>query len=156
MRMNRDLLLVGLTSLLAVRVSSLLASRHSLTVASSSIMQHRVVSKIAAVAQSGESGQAMMPLVRRDELDGSELGWPLSYEQEQMWVLYQMDRSSAAYNVPHVQWLRGELAFDKLVAAIRSVAERHEILRMRYGSDDGGEVVCRGDDGAVHVMVQCT
>ena len=56
---DTDLLLVGLTSLLAVRVSSLLASRHSLTVASSSIMQHRVVSKIAAVVQSGESGQAL-------------------------------------------------------------------------------------------------
>ena len=36
-------------------------------------------------------------------------GLVLSYEQEQMWIIYQLDRSSAAYSVPYVQRLRGEL-----------------------------------------------
>ena len=81
------------------------------------------------------SGGALVRGVR--SVDGE--GEALSYEQEQMWVLYQLDRCSAAYNVPHVQWLSGDLKFEKLVDAVRSVAECHEILRMRYGSDGSGD-----------------
>ena len=74
---------------------------------------------------------------------GGAIRLPLSYEQEQMWVLYQLDRSSGAYNVPHEQRWRGVLDMASLCGAVRAVARRHEVLRMRYGDGEDGRVFQR-------------
>ena len=44
---DTDLLSLGLTSLLAVRVSSLLSQRHDMTVSTASVLQHRTIAGIA-------------------------------------------------------------------------------------------------------------
>ena len=63
---------------------------------------------------------------------------PLSYAQEQMWAIYEMDHSSAAYSMPDIQWLQGELCVELLVQATVSVASSQHSLRTRYGySEDG-------------------
>merc|ERR1719453_1916256 len=51
-----------------------------------------------------------------------------------------MDRTSSAYNVPFIERLSGALVVDKLVAAVKAAAARHESLRTVYGSDESGEV----------------
>ena len=87
----------------------------------------------------------MGPVLSRRErvLTAGVLQLPLSYEQEQMWVLYQLDRSSGAYNVPHEQRWRGVLDMASLCGAVRVVARRHEVLRMRYGDGEDGRVFQR-------------
>jgi len=57
-----------------------------------------------------------------------------------MWVLYELERSSGAYNVPHIQWLKGTLDSEALVKAVRAAAGKHEVLRMQYGSDEQGRL----------------
>ena len=63
---------------------------------------------------------------------------PLSYAQEQMWAIYEMDHSSAAYSMPSVQWLRGELCVELLVNATMAVASSQQSLRTRYGYNEDG------------------
>ena len=136
-----DLLSVGLTSLLAVRVSSLLRSRHDLTVPTATVLRLRTIAGIAAsMAESSERDDEA--LVRRDRAT-EDVALPLSYEQEQMWVLYQLDRSSGAYNVPAVHRLRGVLDVERLCGAVEAAAHRHETLRMRYGEGDDGSAFQR-------------
>lgn len=55
-----------------------------------------------------------------------------------MWLLYQLDKTSAAYNFPHIQRLRGTLHVAQLCGALKAAAGRHEVLRMRYGCDEQG------------------
>ena len=57
---------------------------------------------------------------------------PLSYAQEQMWALYELDRGSAAYSVPMVQWL-GSMRPGLLHAAVGLLAGGQHSLRTRYG-----------------------
>lgn len=75
-----DLLQLGLTSLLAVQLSAFLRHKHSVSVPSMLIMQHRTVERIAAVLHTNVS---VTPLVRRATLDKPEYSFPLSFEQEQ-------------------------------------------------------------------------
>ena len=58
---------------------------------------------------------------------------PLSYAQEQMWALYELDQGSAAYSCPAVQWLRGQMHAEILVAAVEQLGSVQQSLRSRYG-----------------------
>ncbi|WP_214324848.1 non-ribosomal peptide synthetase [Nonomuraea sediminis] len=57
---------------------------------------------------------------------------PLSFGQERMWLLHQLDPASPAYLVPLVLRLRGALDVAALRQAVDQVVARHEILRTRY------------------------
>ena len=55
-----------------------------------------------------------------------------------MWIIYQLDRASAAYSVPYVQRLRGVLVMSTLISAVKAAALRHEVLRTKYGNSTDG------------------
>ena len=65
---------------------------------------------------------------------------PLSLAQTRMWFLNRFDRESAAYNIPLVLRLSGELDVAALGAAVADVVARHEVLRTVYPRDGGGPV----------------
>ena len=65
---------------------------------------------------------------------------PLSFSQERMWFLNRLAPESAAYNVPVSLRIRGPLNVDALVAALRDVVRRHEILRTVFPVIDGRPV----------------
>ncbi|MDN2502453.1 non-ribosomal peptide synthetase, partial [Nocardia nova] len=62
---------------------------------------------------------------------------PLSFAQQRMWFLNQYDTSSAAYNLPLVVRLSGELDTAALELAVFDVVRRHESLRTRYPEHGG-------------------
>lgn len=66
---------------------------------------------------------------------------PLSFAQQRMWFLQQLDPASPAYNVCLAITLRGPVDVRALATAFRQLADRHEILRTRYLSEDGGPPV---------------
>ena len=70
----------------------------------------------------------------------------LSFGQEQMWFLDQLDPGTATYNIPDVMRLSGPLNVDALQAAFRAIVSRHEVLRTRIGSVDGGAIPALNDN----------
>ncbi|MBS0346728.1 MAG: amino acid adenylation domain-containing protein [Proteobacteria bacterium] len=62
---------------------------------------------------------------------------PLSFAQERIWFLEQLDAGAAIYNKQAVLDIRGPLRENLLGAALDALAERHEALRTRFGTDDG-------------------
>ncbi|WDT59429.1 condensation domain-containing protein [Streptomyces sp. G7(2002)] len=62
---------------------------------------------------------------------------PLSHAQRRMWLMDRLGHDSASYSVPFATRLRGPLDLDALAAALTSLVGRHEILRTRYGHQDG-------------------
>nr|WP_314561314.1 non-ribosomal peptide synthetase [uncultured Pseudomonas sp.] len=66
---------------------------------------------------------------------------PLSYSQQRMWFLWQMEPDSPAYNVGGMARLRGVLDVGRFEAALQALVMRHETLRTTFPSVDG--VACQ-------------
>jgi Condensation domain len=57
---------------------------------------------------------------------------PLAYAQERMWVLYQLDPSSSAFNISMAVRLEGKLNIAALKKALGALVRRHEVLRTTF------------------------
>ncbi len=62
---------------------------------------------------------------------------PLSFGQERLWFLYQLDKNSPAYNRPTILRFRGYLNRQVLNDCINRILERHEVLRTSFPLVDG-------------------
>ena len=116
-------------------------------------------SKRASVLANGgaERAAASRPhLVRKHDSVNASGQYKPSFAQEQMLVLYELDPASVAYAVPWTVRIAGALRTDALVAALRTIAVRHDILRTTYAKSGAGlrAVVVPADvfelDVAVH------
>ena len=61
----------------------------------------------------------------------------LSFGQERIWFISQLDPQSTAYNVPMAVRLRGPLRIDALTRALEEMVRRHDTLRTRFVSRHG-------------------
>jgi amino acid adenylation domain-containing protein/non-ribosomal peptide synthase protein (TIGR01720 family) len=73
---------------------------------------------------------------RRGNLD--EL--PLSFAQERLWFLYQLEPESACYNEPAAVHLAGMLNAVALEQGINEIVRRHQVLRTVFTSVEGQPV----------------
>ena len=62
---------------------------------------------------------------------------PLSFSQERIWFLSQLDEISPAYHVTRAFRLKGCLNAGALQRALQAVVDRHEVLRTTYQVVDG-------------------
>ncbi|MCP4662493.1 MAG: hypothetical protein GY856_44415, partial [bacterium] len=65
---------------------------------------------------------------------------PLSFSQERLWFLNQLEPESDAYNLYYALRLEGELAVPALQGSFREVVRRHESLRTTFVAGDGKPV----------------
>lgn len=62
---------------------------------------------------------------------------PLSFSQQRMWFLNQIEPDSTAYNVPFAVRLSGALNESALEYSLNEIIRRHEVLRTRFIDADG-------------------
>ena len=91
-----------------------------------------------AVLRTGRSNRSHQPPTRIDRPALAHL--PLSFAQERMWFLEQLQGESVAYNVPYALRLQGSLDVESLRKALEAIVHRHEPLRTTF-SMSGGELV---------------
>lgn len=65
---------------------------------------------------------------------------PLSFSQERLWFLYQLDPRSYAFNVTNAVRLIGTLNVAALERALNEIVRRHEALRTSFTNIDGEPV----------------
>ena len=66
--------------------------------------------------------------------------YPLSYGQQALWFLYQIDQESVAYNIFTTVRISSKLDIEALRRAWNKIIERHAILRTTYTSYAGTPV----------------
>ena len=62
---------------------------------------------------------------------------PLSFAQERLWFLEQLEPGSAVYNVCQAVRMRGTLDLAALEKSLNEIIRRHEILRTNFVTADG-------------------
>ena len=66
--------------------------------------------------------------------------FPLSFAQERIWFLEQLDPGSAAFTITAALRVRGRLDAAALDRALTALAGRHEVLRTRFDHDGSAPV----------------
>ncbi|VVQ08059.1 Linear gramicidin synthase subunit B [Pseudomonas fluorescens] len=86
---------------------------------------------VARLQQDGGLAQGAITALSRQQ------PMPQSLAQNRLWITWQLDPHSSAYNIPGGLRLRGELDEDALRASFQQLIERHESLRTRFFERDG-------------------
>src|SRR5262245_21382595 len=127
---------LGGHSLLATRLVSQLREAFSVELAVREVFEHPRVEELARVVEAAmrRDQGTMAPPIRRVERSGT---LPLSFAQQRLWFLDQMEPGNAAYNLPSALRLSGELDISLLKRTFSEVAKRHESLRTVFASGTG-------------------
>src|SRR5262249_4243731 len=62
---------------------------------------------------------------------------PLSFAQQRLWFIEQLDPGNAIYNCPGAIRLEGGLNLEVLEGVINEIVRRHEVLRTRIEVEEG-------------------
>jgi len=92
------------------------------------------VSTIAGLAERLDQAQEARPPLRPQERPRDI---PLSFAQQRLWFLHQLEGSSATYNITLGLRLSGRLDRVALAAALADLVERHESLRTVFPESAG-------------------
>src|SRR5437870_4299460 len=65
---------------------------------------------------------------------------PLSFAQQRLWFLDQLEPDSALYNISRAARMKGRLDMPALHQALNALVARHESLRTNFDSVEGEPV----------------
>ncbi|HEV7684731.1 MAG TPA: condensation domain-containing protein, partial [Pyrinomonadaceae bacterium] len=77
----------------------------------------------------------------------------LSFAQERLWFLDQLNPNSAVYNVPLAVTLTGPIDSAALERSVNEVVRRHDVLRTTFATSDGQPVPTTHREQNVHLQV---
>jgi len=82
----------------------------------------------------GEEKETGPPRLRRARRDG-EL--PLSFAQQRLWFIHQLEPDSSTYNIAYAIRIEGALNLPALHQSLNAIMARHEALRTRFEMRNG-------------------
>ncbi len=127
---------IGGHSLLATQVLSRIRQVFKLDMPLRSLFEHSTVVELARAldaALQDDSGQQRPPITPAPD----DVTPPLSFAQQRMWFLDQLEPKNPQYNIPSAVRMRGDLDIDILTACLQTVIDRHEVLRTAFKTVDG-------------------
>ena len=130
---------LGGHSLLAARMVSLVRESFSVELPLRSLFESPTVAGLAARIETmlaGEQGLVLPPIERVERVGHL----PLSFAQQRLWFLDQLEPERAVYNISHCFQLSGTLEVPLLERAFNDVLSRHESLRTIFVNDQDGPV----------------
>jgi amino acid adenylation domain-containing protein len=130
---------LGGHSLLAVQVAARVRTALQIELPLRWVFESPTVRGLAARLQevrqseTGVSLPVITPALREAPL-------PLSFAQERLWFIDQLEPGSATYNIPGGVQLTGRLQVAALEQSLRQMVQRHEVFRTSFVEFDGRPV----------------
>ncbi len=124
---------LGGHSLLATRVMSRIREAFGVEIPLRTLFDEPTISELALRVDEARRIGAVPsapPLVRTEH----EGGAALSFAQQRLWFLHQLEPGNPTYNIPIVLRLAGSLDVDALQSSINDLVLRHETLRTSFSS----------------------
>jgi amino acid adenylation domain-containing protein len=130
---------LGGHSLLATQLSSRLREAFRVELPLRKIFETPLLSELAELideARRAGEGLESPPLLAVNR----ERRLPLSFAQQRLWFLYQMEPDNSFYNIPIAVRLRGPLDVPVMERTLNEMLRRHESLRTGFASANGQAV----------------
>ena len=125
--MHDNFFQLGGDSLTAAQVVARLRHEFQIELPMEDVFEKPTVAELAELVSTAQPVR-VNALVRRSR---PEL-LPLSFAQERLWFLHQMEPASAAYNIGSSLWLNGTLNENALERSLDEIRRRHETLRTTF------------------------
>ncbi|HEV2756650.1 MAG TPA: amino acid adenylation domain-containing protein, partial [Actinomycetota bacterium] len=143
-----DFFELGGHSLIATQVVSRVRDALSVELPLRALFESSTVAGLATLVMQAEGRE--LPPIEPAPRDSEAV---LSFAQQRLWFLDQLEPGSAEYNIPHALRVRGGLDLDALGRALSDVVARHEALRTTFGAVDGEPVAVVHDAWEVALEV---
>ncbi|HVH14025.1 MAG TPA: condensation domain-containing protein, partial [Longimicrobium sp.] len=147
-----DFFALGGHSLIATRLASRVREAFGIELPLRALFEASTVAALAervdALRRAG-AASAAPPLVPVDR----DRPLPLSFAQQRLWFIDQLEPGSAAYHMPFALRVRGALDLPALERALAELVHRHEALRTRFAAVDGEPVQVIDPAGHFHLPV---
>ena len=145
---------LGGHSLIATQLISRVRDVFHVEVPLASLFEQPTVAELGRVVQEalrrGAEQQGVPPLQREPRPERL----PLSYSQERLWFIEQLEGGTPIFNLIGVVNLTGDLDTAALAESLNRVIERHESLRTKFGAVDGVPVQIVLDERPVTLAVE--
>ncbi|HSF43791.1 MAG TPA: non-ribosomal peptide synthase/polyketide synthase [Thermoanaerobaculia bacterium] len=130
---------LGGHSLLATRVMSRLRGAFEVEMPLRDLFEAPVLADLAARIEAARRSDAVPPAPPLVPVP-RERPLPLSFAQQRLWFIDQIEPGNPAYNIPGAVRLSGPLDFAALAASLGGVTARHESLRTTFPASPDGVV----------------
>src|SRR6185503_12018552 len=144
---------LGGHSLLATQVISRVRNMFGEEVELRSLFEAPTVAGLTQRIEAAQRAGAGLTVPRLEKRAAREQ-LPLSFAQQRLWFLAQLEPGSTAYNIPLAIHMTGALNVGALEESFSEVVRRHEVLRTSFGEVDGQPVQLIA--GASEVRVEVT
>jgi amino acid adenylation domain-containing protein len=133
-----DFFASGGHSLLATQVVARVADTFGIAMGVRTLFEAPTLAAFAAVIDQrrrmGQAGLVLPPLLPSHT---QPTPLPLSFAQQRLWFLEQLEGASGLYNIPLALRLHGALDERALHCALQQIVQRHAILRTTFPATDG-------------------
>ncbi|MDJ0897246.1 MAG: amino acid adenylation domain-containing protein [Xenococcus sp. MO_188.B8] len=99
--------------------------------------------------RTNDSGLSLPPIQPRTEREQL----PLSWAQERLWFLNQLEGASATYNMPGAVRITGNLELNALQQALSEIVRRHEVLRTSFTTVNGTPIQVIDPEATINIKV---
>ncbi len=123
---------MGGHSLLATRMIARVRRVFQVDVPLRTIFEAPTIAELAVWIESARNGVTKEILVPSLVSCSREMLLPLSYAQERLWFLNQLEPGNPAYNIPFALRVHGKLNLDALEESLNILVQRHEVLRTTF------------------------
>ncbi|HEX8337890.1 MAG TPA: amino acid adenylation domain-containing protein, partial [Pyrinomonadaceae bacterium] len=141
---NDDFFELGGHSLLATQVASRIKSTFDVDLPLRVLFESPTAADLARQVQLAlpeEPARQVPPVVPADRSGPL----PLSYAQQRLWFIDQLEPGSPLYNIPLALRLTGRLDVAAAESSLNEIIRRHEVLRTSFATADGEPVQVIGD-----------
>ena len=128
---------LGGHSLLATKLVSRIRESFGVEMPLPIVFEHPILQDQAAWLDHQQHPNELPPIVPLS--DGEPI--VLSFAQQRLWFLAQMEGQSATYNMPAALYLKGELDHAALERSMETLIKRHDSLRLCFPVVDGEATV---------------
>ncbi len=136
---NDNFFHIGGHSLLATQLVSRIRDAFDVEIPLRQLFEQPTISFLARLIEeekNSEKGYSLPPLKAMER----PADIPLSFAQQRLWFLDQLQPGGTFYNIPAAFTIKGPLNIDALEKALTAIVRRHEVLRTTFADQNGKPV----------------